>query len=111
MVTFQDILNAFNEYKQHECKQTKDTLWLLTDEIVGVLVKYEIKGRRIDDDDLHDTIQDTTTTLMERFLLAHFADIPWIESRVAYAMRDARKKIKYRIEEREHDDFIEIILN
>jgi hypothetical protein len=81
VVTFQDILNAFNEYKKHECKQTWDALWLASNQRMTELVCIELSKRHVCKDERSGIIDDAVSKIMERFKGANFADIPWIESR------------------------------
>lgn len=81
MVTFNDILAAFNEYKRHECKQTWDVLWLASNECMTKLIKVSTKGKCISDEDLIDMIDGSVCNIMERFKVAKYADISWVSSR------------------------------
>lgn len=82
MVTYEDILQAWERWHATGSKRDWDALWLLTQERMGTLIKTSIRGRRVDDDDLHDMITGATCSVMDRFRAANYADLAWVRSRL-----------------------------
>lgn len=104
MVTFNDILDAFNEYRRHECKQTWDVLWVASNECMTKLIKASVRGKRIPDDELFDMVNSAVCNIMERFKVARFADLSWVSSRF-HLQRGAALTAHVRmVKKRENED-------
>lgn len=82
MITYEQILTAWEAYHASQSRADWDALWILVQGRTEVLIKVSLRGRRIDDDDLHDMIADATCSVMERLRAARYADLPWIRSHV-----------------------------
>lgn len=83
MITYEQILTAWEAYHTSQSGADRDALWMLTQGRMEALIKVSLRGQRIDDDDLHDMIADATCSVMERLRAAQYADLPWIRSRMA----------------------------
>ena len=96
MVTYEDILQAWERWHETGNKREWETLWLLTQGDVETRIKTSIRGRCVDDDDLHDMIIDATVSVMERFRAADYVDPRWITSRLALAVWTALSSLSRR---------------
>lgn len=89
MITYEQILTAWEAYHASQSGADRDALWMLTQECMEALIKTSLRGQRVIDDDLHDMIADATCSVMERFQAAYYADLAWIGSRISLQARSA----------------------